>query len=378
MIVKKFEKIDEINAEEWDSINLENNLFHKHSFLKTLEIAQVENARLYYLMIFDEDKLIGNAVLSLFEINLDLFIDAQKLTKTIKKALPNLFKTKVLFCGTPISAGHNNICYSEGYGAAVYDIVHQFMEKIAKAEKVKTMIFKEMKSSECIEAISLLSHNYFKGYSLPSAEMNVEFSHFEAYHTALRHNFRRQINASLQKINSTHEITHINSQDMNLDIFYEYYLKVMGRTKTKLEILNKTFFEQFFHSFQDEIKILVFKVENEALCYFVYYIRNEELVFLWTAKNEEKDQFNSYQNLLVELVKIGINNRCKKIIFGQTSYYPKQRLGAGLEERYIYFKHTNKTLHFIFRKLNPWIFPPTENLKLNVFKSKNYVNSTRF
>src|SRR6185295_993333 len=98
-----YNDIDLIDPHEWNALNLTGELFHSHCFLKALQRARVEDADMYYPVIKDNGRVVGTAVLSVFNINLDLFIDVESITKLIKKISPRIFKTRVLFCGTPVS-----------------------------------------------------------------------------------------------------------------------------------------------------------------------------------------------------------------------------------------------------------------------------------
>lgn len=370
MTVKLFDKLDEINQDNWDQFNANGNLLHSYNFLKVLEISQVEASKLFFLMIYEDKKLIGTTVLSLFELNLDLFIHARATTKVLKTIYPNLFKTKVLICGTPISAGHKNIYHLPEYGLQVYAITAEIMEQIASETKTNTIIFKELDDAALQQANILVSSNYFQAYSIPSAELESQFASFEEYLNAMRHSYRRQIKNSLKKIeNQGIEISHEKISTVGLDLLYRLYLSVMDRSNVKLEVLTKDFFNQFFTYFQDQAKILVCKKDTQILGIFIYFIQNKTLTFLWTCRNQSKDDYDSYQNLLIELFKIGMNKKCTTIVLGQTAYYPKQRMGAALNERFIYVKSRNKIIHFLLESFNTLIFPKLNLPKLNVFKS---------
>jgi len=105
--------INDIDAETWNALISKDNIFHQHHFLSLLNESKVEDAVMKFLTIRKDDTIIATAVLSLFEINLDLFIGDSGIIHVIKRTFPNFFKIKVAFCGTPISAGHKNIFFQD-------------------------------------------------------------------------------------------------------------------------------------------------------------------------------------------------------------------------------------------------------------------------
>lgn len=384
-----YDDIEAIDPHEWDSLNPEAELFHTYHFLKALQKSRVEDADMYFLVIKDEDRMVGTAVLSAFTIHLDLFINVQSLTRLIKKIFPHIFKTRVLFCGTPISAAHKNIQAIQYARTSVYKAVAATMEGIAVKAKANTLIFKEFLPGDLQYSDTLLQQGYFCGYSIPSTWMPVKYERYNDYLKSMRHNFRRQIIASLKKAgmelpvvsnNSSALFTagkpvirYISKEEITGKEFYIYYLSVMSRTAVKLETLNDVFFENVFEVLKDELKLIAFMYNSEIICVFAFTIHNGVLNFLWTGKKHNKDAFDSYHNLLNALVEIAIENRCEKIVFGQTSYYPKQRIGACTEDRFIYVRSRRPLIHAILKKLNPWIFPHTKIPMLNVFKNQSDV-----
>jgi hypothetical protein len=122
---------------------------------------------------------------------------------------------------------------------------------------------------------------------------------------------------------------------------------------------------------KDELKLLAFIYDGEIVCVFAFTLQHGTLNFLWTGKKHDKDAFDSYHNLLNALVHIAIENKCQKIVLGQTSYYPKQRIGANTEDRFIYVKSRKPLVHALLKKLNPWIFPYMKVPALNVFKKQS-------
>lgn len=384
-----YDDIEDIEPGEWDALNLEGELFHTHRFLRALQNARVEDADMYYLVIKDEDRIVGTAVLSAFSINLDLFIDVQSLTRLIKKMLPDIFKTRVLFCGTPISAAHKNIQAMQYAAAGVYKAVAETMESIAAKAKANTLIFKELVPGDLQHSDALLQQGYFRGYSIPSTWMPVKHDQYKDYLKNMRHNFRRQVIASLKKAgmefpvvskespgsfpHNNPVIRYISTEELSGKEFYTYYISVMSRATVKLETLNEVFFENVFKTLEDELKLIALVHDSEVICVFVFTLYNGVLSFLWTGKKHDKDAFDSYHNLLNALVDIAIENRCEKIVLGQTSYYPKQRIGACTEDRFIYVRSRKPLIHSLLKKLNQWIFPYMKIQGLNVFKKQSDV-----
>ena len=109
LTIRQYTSIHQIEPYHWDSILDEKDVFHRHSFIAIVEDSRIENASFYYLLIYDNDKLVATTVLSAFRVSLDLFISKNSIVSGLKKLFPNLFAIKILFCGLPASFGQLNL-----------------------------------------------------------------------------------------------------------------------------------------------------------------------------------------------------------------------------------------------------------------------------
>ncbi len=372
--------INDIDTKTWNGLISKDHLFHQHHFLSLLNESKVEEAVMQFLTIRENDIIVATAVLSSFEINLDLFIGDNGIINTIKHIFPKFFKIKVAFCGTPISAGHKNIFVQDlKIQDQVLELIAPYFDKYCKKNKIKYAIFKEFYSEELEQYQVLKKYNYFSAYSLPTTFLALEHGSFDDYLASLRANYRRQIKKTLQKIGQTTPlINHVSkdnpsfktyhSNEFDAKTFYKMYVSVMNRATVKLEMLNEVFFENFFKKMHQELIILTLEYKNEVLATYILAKGQDELIFIWTGKYGDKDSYDSYANLMIAMVKLSFDLGFKRINMGQTSYYPKLRLGAIPKELFIFFKAYNPIKNFILKSLKNEIFPKEKTPELNVFK----------
>lgn len=382
--IQSHNSIKEIDPGVWNSLISPNDLFHQHHFLQALDASRVENARMEFLLIYKDKRPIASAVLSNFKINLDLFIGETSIVRLLKKLLPRLFKANILFCGTPISAGHKNLFVTdESHKAEVIQMISEYISDTCQKKGIPYSVFKEFKSGEAYSLKELRGQGYFQAYSLPNAELELPGQNFDDYLISLRHPYRRQIKNSLKKIGqkrpsidkkskrSGDEIHFelIGAENFDFKAFYRLYISVMDRAEVKLEILNETFFENFFRAMHQEVKILCLYHGDRLLGAFVISLINDTLSFIWTGKEGGRDQYDTYSNLMTAMIQCAYDHNCKTIVFGQTSYYPKQRMGAQIDDLHIFFKCHKYWKHRILEMLNPLLFPQLKPPTLKVFKS---------
>ena len=415
LTAKRYNSIHEIEPSLWNGILNDNDVFHTHDFISIVEDSKVENADFYYLLIYDRDQLVGTTVFSAFTVSLDLFISNSAFVQKIKKIFPKLFSIKVLACGLPASFGQLNLKIADKqYAAEISSIIADEMKALSKKLRISLLTVKEFRRDELALFRQFENEGFFSGYSIPYMNLDVHWKSFDEYLSSLRHHYRRRILLSLKKIKHNQPailtsfqqlngqpglILTETSEDMATE-FYKKYLAVMERTPTKLETLNLDFFKNLFrqkdyngheelleispgvemttHQRSNEIclrtrsgskcKLLSLVVAEKIVSSAVLVFHGDTLTFMLVGKDEEKDEYDSYFNLVYGIISVAIQNGCKKIKMGQTAYWVKQCVGASPEDEFIYLASRKPFMHWILRSLRHVIFPQTKLKAANVFK----------
>ncbi len=377
MEVKTYEHCASIPEATWDSIVGVNDIFHTHRFLQALEASGVEDARYQYLMFYKNQKLAASAVLTVFDISLDLLVPKHKLLSAIKGVFPDFFKVKICFCGTPVSIGQRNLIVSDKTSyEEILPILDQKIKDFARLNRCKTIIFKEFYETEALVMGKTMSNlGYFSGYTLPYLKLPLRWNSFEAYQGAMRSNYRRQLQKSWNKISTADsrnsDKPHIEvSTTANYDYkqFYRLYESVMSRAAVKLETLNLDFFKHFFEKMQHDTHLISLTHDNQKLATHLMVAHGNELTFVWAGKPDPTSKFDDYFNLMAAMTDYAIKNKFKVLNFGQVAFYTKQRLGGEPFQLCLFFKSTSWFWHQFIKLLKNELFPRIELKPKNVFR----------
>nr|MBA3767230.1 hypothetical protein [Acidobacteriota bacterium] len=114
--VRLYDQIEEVDAAEWDSIISPDDLQATHRFIKTCQSAEVENVLYRHLMIYEGDRLVSVASLSLIKVSLDLLSSGvtRAVIRLARSLRPNFLRIPLLLCGLPVSFGNSCIRFREG------------------------------------------------------------------------------------------------------------------------------------------------------------------------------------------------------------------------------------------------------------------------
>jgi predicted N-acyltransferase len=364
LTIKRFESIHDIEESLWNSINLSNEFFHHHRFIQSIEDAEMDGCKFWYLLFYSGDRLVGSAALSAFRVSLDLFLGetSQTLIRGVRRLFPGFFKIDVLFCGLPISIGKHNLAISDfSYTKDILKALMGEMTRICKNEKIKFMCVKEFYGNRVQGMDRLIEYGFFRVPSLPYVTMPINWSCFDEYLDALRHKYRRQIKNSLKKMDaaSSGVVLVLGKREVcSPRQFYKLYLEVMEHAGVQLEILNRSFFENLFTKMRDHIEILTFQRGGEVLGAALLCPGGKTLTFLLVGFNySQRDDYDVYFNLVYGIIKIAIERGCEELNLGQTSYYIKQRIGGTCIPTYFYLKSLSRVVHYLLKRLRKFLFP---------------------
>jgi len=378
--------IDQVSPEEWDRVGSRHGLFWTHRFFRTLEVSGVENATYHYVLMYDDDRLVGTAVLSSFVVSLDLLLPlvVQKSCRVVRRILPRFLRIRVLFCGVPISIGKHTIAFAEPeFAHIVVAKVAELMNEIAAREGIRYLCFKEFAERDVALCVPLERLGFFRANSVPRVFLPIRWTSYDAYLRDMRHGYRRPILSSLKKLGpkwriwSDEEAPRSEGVCLRLDIgrvcsptgFHELYLQVMNHTVVKLETLNAKFFEMLFEHMREDLNLLLLEHDGRILGAAILTKYHGTLTFLFVGFDYvHRDEHAVYLNLLNGIVRHAIETGCRLLDLGQTSYWLKQRLGGQTEPMYFHFRCRSRLLHTLLKVSRGILFPPTALPRLRVFR----------
>ncbi|CAK8724083.1 Acetyltransferase (GNAT) domain-containing protein [Candidatus Electrothrix aarhusensis] len=204
-----------------------------------------------------------------------------------------------------------------------------------------------------------------KGLTLPNCELDIRGLDFSAYLGRMRSHYRYKLRASLKRFQGvTTSVLKNNSEFDNR--LYQLYEQVYERSDFKLEKLDISFFQQF------PATISVFSVGDKLLGFTQTMFSNQgdqEQIFLFGGLDYNlNEQFHTYINMLLHVIRSGMEQGAERVNLGQTAEDVKTRLGCTLHRRFLYARHSNSLVHFFIHRgisLLSYTAPLTER---HVFK----------
>lgn len=204
---------------------------------------------------------------------------------------------------------------------------------------------------------------FTRGVTLPSCQLPISHSSFEAYINAMRSHYRYRYRAALQKGRAVTVEKLVDKSAFSPDL-YALYEQVYQKSHYKLEKLSINYFTQA------AADIYVFYAASTPIGFVQLKQHNQELYWLFGGINyAESIKFDTYINLLLFIVKQAIARGCVLVDFGQTAEDAKTKLGCQLQPKYMYVRHSNPVANLVIKLLLRYFDYEMPDHHFRVFKS---------
>ncbi len=202
-----------------------------------------------------------------------------------------------------------------------------------------------------------------KGYTLSEYVMHIRWNSMLDYIYALRSHYRYRVLKSLKRLEHLRFEELTDNHEFSNEL-YAFYLEVYEKSQHKLEKLTIEFFRTF------PSRIFVIYEKNHSLGFIQLRKQGDELVFMFCGFDHHKNQsLDLYFNMLLFIVRTGIECECKTIRFGQTTEESKAKIGAIERRKSLYIASNNKLLRLLGRNLIRMASYKGYHVKHNVFKT---------
>jgi len=181
-------------------------------------------------------------------------------------------------------------------------------------------------------------HGVAAAQTLSACIFHNRFASFDEYLSALRSGYRRRLLQALEKGNAL-TVRRVEPADFSGEM-HALYLNVLKRSDYPLETLGMEFFQRL------DGEIYAFYENERPLAFTALQYGSDTLDFVFGGMDyNRRDEFDLYYNMLLHILRLGIEKGVRAINFGQTAEHSKLRVGCVLSERYMAAFSGNRLLN---------------------------------
>ena len=358
---KIFDNINKIERKDWDEIF--GDIPESYSFYKVLDNSQFSEFKFYYLVGYQEDKIIFIAPLFTADFNLDIAVEGwlAKVIGFIRKVFPRFVIFKTLFCGSPF-AEHGALGIRQD-AQVQPDLVKALLNGINDLT-VKTgsrlVIFKDFLKQSTLFLDVLKKHGYSRVESFPAVSVDLNVASFEDYLKSLGKSTRKNLNKKLKQAFSRAnlEIKEAGGVEGVIDRIFQLYEFTYNAGSTKFERLNRQFFLQVSRDPGLGARFFLYYVNGKLAAFNLCFVYPDLLIDKFIGFDYDiSKRHNLYFVSWAHNIKWCIAKGLQYYYPGQTGYKAKISLGGRLITLYAYLRHKNAFFNFLLKLFIPFLKP---------------------
>lgn len=359
--------------ETWDVL-VKHDVFLQTAYLQALENAAPNNLELFYIGVFKSDVLVGVAVTQRVQLYLqDMFrkTDTSCFKTYMRDVISKILKGNILVIGNLTHTGQHGLFFNrnEISQVAFFKVTQTALhdiKTIIKAKQNKTIrmfVLKDYFENNPIhkEKESLDAAKLHQVIMQPNMLFSVkkDWLTIDHYTAALHKKYRDRYKRARKKLNGVKAVElSLNDVKENSETLHHLYLNVSNNAKFNTFILPENHFYSLKLQLKDNFRIFGYYLEDKLVGFYTLILNNTSLeTYFLGYDGEHQYSHQLYLNMLYDMLKFGIENQFKTIVYARTAMEIKSSVGAEAKTMLVYLKHTNTLMNAllkqIFKLMNP-------------------------
>ncbi len=358
--------LSDIDKELWDSIDPDMPFYQSYSFLKVIENIHTDIEFRYALMYKDE-QVIAALYTQLLDFSFRNLVNySGQSSNALKTAFRKYMadkKTKLLNLGNVFFTGDKGIICKNN--VTVIPHIPQVFEKINqsfKKNKPSAFLIANIYLADEKKCLNFYNSAFHPFVTDPDIFMSIDASwmNFDDYIDALASKYRvrtkKVLSVSSGIISKDFSMEELRAQKMNLTKLYN---NVVNHVAFNMAVLNIDFFEQMKATYDERCSITGYFKANELVSFVcLFNVDSDTMHVHYIGLDYDKNkEYKIYNRMLLDFVKMAIENRKKQIHFGRTATEIKTTIGAVPSPLHAYIKMNNglinASLPYFLKRIKP-------------------------
>ncbi len=369
----------------WDDF-VRHDIFLQSSYFKALETVSPNNISWFYLGIFNDERLVGVAIIQRVELYLeDIFRNYKDscFKQKFKHFISKFLKGNMLVVGNLMHTGQHGIYFDtnkitqKDFLETVYKAIYELKNTIKKAHKkrIRIIMLKDYFKEDTIHLEKPFFHTLklHKVTVQPNMIMNVEpnWNDFEAYLSDLNKKYKQRYKVARKKAGNIikKELTLEDVQKHSKQL-YHLYKNVSDNAKINTFILPEGHFYALKNNLKENFKVFGYYLDDTLIGFYTL-ILNESALETYFLGYDEAHQYPNqmYLNMLYDMADFAIKNKFNSIVYARTAMEIKSSVGAKPQKMFVYLKHTNLYMNIVLKRIFKLMNPTQEWEERHPFKN---------
>lgn len=379
-------------GKEWDAAAPAHDIFLQRPFLDILESFPPLGMRFGYLVFYQNEAPVGVAMCQIKYFKGDDNINDLEVPRRdpcffnglalwFKRWVAGMAAADILICGNMLLTGEHGYHFDyqrinksdaiEALEHALEDVV-ELMSR--EGVKMPVILVKDIAPEQKTEREYLVKNGYTEFDIQPNMVLDLPFKSYEEYLSAMSTKYRTRAKRANKKLDGI-EKRELSAEEIRQELptIYHLYREIAKNAGFNMIDLNEEYLLGLKERLGEHFSMYGYYHEGKLVAFYSTIHNHDELDahFLGYEKSLNHD-FQLYLNILYDIVKIGIDSGCERIVFARTALEIKSSIGATARELWCYLRHQNTIANKFAGTILDYLKPVEEWLPRHPFKEEGH------
>lgn len=359
----------EAAGKDWDLAAPAEDLFLQRSYLSIVEAHPPLGMRFGYLVFYKQQTPIGVALCQIKYFKgddsiADLQVSSKEscffggLAQWFKKWVAGKATADILICGNMLLTGEHGYAFDYQKISPVQAItlleqsLNQVVEKMAKeGVKMPVILMKDIAPENQTQGRFLVGKGFTEFHIQPNMVLDLHFQNMDAYLNAMSTKYRTRAKRAFKKLDGIERRKlSFEAIQQELPTIYRLYRDIANNAGFNMVDLNEHYLAALQNGLREHFSMYAYYLDGKLVAFYTTIKNHSELEahFLGYEKALNHD-YQLYLNILYDIVRIGLDEGCKCVVFARTALEIKSSIGAVAHNLPCYLRHQ----HSVANKLVP-------------------------
>ncbi len=370
-------------AADWDAAAPADNVFLSRRYLTVLEACLPPGMRLGYVVFYRGNEPIGVALLQranfegrthLRELTTGAAGWLQRLSLPFKRQMADCMQGQVVVCGNLLLTGEHGFYFKDG--AIALDeataLLLNALEDAARRWRPAAALLKDVSPERASLKTALLRAEYASFRVQPNMVLPLSFRSFDEYLAAMNTKYRTRAKRAFKKAAplERRRLSLREAQQAQTHL-HALYTSVAERSGFHWVDLHEDYLLALQYHLRDAFHCIGWYREGQLVGFHTAIENGATLEAHFLGYEEAVNaEYQLYLNMLYDLVRLGIERGCERVVFGRTALEIKSSVGARPEECDLYLRMQHPFARRVCAPLLRYLTPEERWVQRHPFKQE--------
>ena len=373
---------------QWTMAAPENNLFLHPPFLKAIETSPPNGMRFCYLIFYQNEVPIGVAYcqISPFSVGESIQSSDEKdkypcLVRAFGRIVRNLVAGKnrnLLVCGNLLLTGEHGFHFPTSLDkTSAFDLLEEALiltqpELEARSINIDGILIKDI-AEEHRAPVKVLVDRKFSEFTFhPNMVLKLRenWQIFDDYMNDISSKYKVRARKAFKCLDGIEKIELTHNQIFSFQgRLHELYKLIVDTQDFNMVALNESYMADLKRQLGDQFRIFGYFLNGELIGYYTTIKNHDELEAHFLGFEPKLNrEYHIYHNMLFDILKLGIEQQVKSVVYARTAMEIKSTLGAVPHQMLCYIRASNRLTNKVLPPIVDYLRPSSDWLPRNPFK----------